>query len=193
MSQHLHLLDEYDANGAPIPKGPYDTISTNHFLKLKKKIVVTGIRSSNINVAINLTASRDVTLPISVFDQIISRIELDWNTSRTKGNTTISIRTKITKVSTGIFGNGGDILIEGITQGHSNAKLGGRKYQHNHMIRRKNNTINPWSRIDTASHEFGHLIGLSHRANNTNSLMSYALNRELKFEGLKLIADRYGH
>jgi hypothetical protein len=46
-------------------------------------------------------------------------------------------------------------------------------------------------RAGTAAHELGHLFGLSHQANATGSLMSYATNRGLTGSDVSRLANRY--
>lgn len=116
-----------------------------------------------------------------------------WTTASTRDEITVSARTQLSIVDAGLFGDGGDILVEGIVSGNSNAELGGRVYQHNYHFSYSSGNVNPNSRIDTPAHEFGHLLGLSHRRNASGSIMSYALRRKVAFEDLKRIADAYGH
>lgn len=92
-----------------------------------------------------------------------------------------------------MFNEGGDILVEGISSGNSTGITGGRIYQHNYRYNYSAGSVRPNSRFDAPAHEFGHLLGLSHRRNATMSLMSYARGRRLTFEDLKRIADGYGY
>ncbi|MGA8205110.1 MAG: hypothetical protein WB812_11365 [Woeseiaceae bacterium] len=123
----------------------------------------------------------------------MKQIEASWNTVSNKDEDTISVSTHLTIVDAGLFGDGGDILVEGITKGNSNAQIGGRIFEYNYHISYSAGNLNPDSRPDTPAHEFGHLLGLSHRRNATRSIMSYAIKRKVTFEDLMRIADAYGH
>ena len=95
-----------------------------------------------------------------------------------------------TRTELNIFGKGSDIFIEKIAGGHYNAEVGGRVYEHSPYADRNGN---PYSRPTTPAHEFGHLIGLSHRRNVTNSILSYAGDRSVRFVDLKRISDAYAN
>jgi RHS repeat-associated protein len=43
----------------------------------------------------------------------------------------------------------------------------------------------------TYTHEFLHTLGLHHQANETGSIMSYALHRKIRYQDIKRLVDRY--
>jgi hypothetical protein len=173
------------------PDGPYDRIFRNSAFDIS----VSGLGTNDIGIDINLTiaASPHSGITSTHLEYIVGRIEAVWNTTLSSDGVGIRSSTQLTIVDAGLFGDAGDIVVEGIVSGRSNAELGGRVYQHNYHFNYTPGNVNPNSRFDTPAHEFGHLLGLSHRRNATGSIMSYVTRRRVTFEDLKRIADAYGH
>ncbi|MDO8345584.1 MAG: FG-GAP-like repeat-containing protein [Cellvibrio sp.] len=177
---------QQDSAADPEPDGPYDRITKNG--GFSKNIKVTGAGTDKVEISIELTVVKDVSISQSEFDGLIQTIENSWSTTISDGAKSITIKTNLTQVAPDLFGGGGNFKIKGIASGRSNAQRSGYVYEHNGSMQRNGSF---WSRSDTAAHEFGHLLGLSHSANNTNSLMSYSSNRSLQYMDLKRVSDAY--
>lgn len=182
--------------GPEEPEGPYDQAVLN--TGFVDNITVKGLGTENIEISMDLTVANDanVTLTDKEFNAIVARIEKDWSISLSQEGVTITSNVNLRTVDAGIFNKGGNILIKGINTGRSNAESPGRVYEHNRSINPSMSQdgralVNHQSYPDTPSHEFGHLLGLSHRLNGTGSIMSYAANRKVTFEDLNRLAKLY--
>src|SRR5690606_34301807 len=158
------------------------------------KISVTSTEDETL-IEINLNVKKGIGLSDEDFDAIVSGIKNDWNTTTQIDGHTYRVTTSLT-IDTNILSSG-DFVIEAWSsvpsayRGYAGLNIG-KKIFVNRNVSMNNGVPTLMSRSGTAAHEFGHMIGLGHQSNSTNSIMSYATNRSVSNgTDLKRLAQGY--
>ncbi|SMF07638.1 hypothetical protein SAMN02745866_00570 [Alteromonadaceae bacterium Bs31] len=162
------------------------------------KVTVTT-KGDETFIDINLKVKKGTGLLTEDFEAIMSDIVRDWNTQAEIDGHTYHVKTTLT-VDNNILSSG-DFSIESWSslppddqRDAAGMNIGKRIYVNRNVVLDKNGAARMMSRSGTAAHEFGHLIGLEHQKNVTNSIMSYADVRDVSSgTDLQRLAHRYGN